>query len=214
MRLITTKITRDMNTGKVSLYRGYLYNGEAVLLKKGREEQQQVASGQLEQMKADTAQRANQLAKAEPFISGLESTAPGQLSPLSESQYGADTRNIAKTYGDIRANGLRAIGQRGFANAPSGMLASVINTAGQNQGADETHAYENALQQTYGQGLEAAKMRLGLVSTYDPTKPAAVASDAAARRAQMGSTLGDIGGGISQMASAAAGLGTGFNLAR
>lgn len=172
----------------------------------GRDTQNDVAKQQLALAASAEAERKKQQAAAEPFLSSLESTAPGELSPLAKSQYASDTRNIVDTYGNARRVGLKSLAQRGFGNAPTGMQASVINTNDRNQGADETKAYENALQQTYGQGLEAMKARLGLVSTYDPTKPASVASDAAYRQSQSGSTLGDVGKGV---ASGLAALGKG-----
>jgi hypothetical protein len=215
---ITTRLVLDMNTGDILVHEFYFYDGDIAQAKKGREQQAQVAQGQLDQMKTDAATRAKQLASVEPLLTNLTSSVVGpngepvgSLSPLAEAQYGSDSRNIAKTYGDIRRNGLRAIGIRGFANAPSGMMASVINTAGQNQGVDETNAYEHALQQTYGQGLEAAKMRLGLISTYDPTQAANSASTAAFRQSQMGSLAGDIGQGLSTAAGLAT---TGMGLAK
>lgn len=162
----------------------------------GRNTQDEVAKQQLAVAAAAEAERKKQQAAAEPFLSSLESTAPGELSPLAKEQYASDTRNIVDTYSNARRVGLKSLAQRGFGSAPTGMQASIINTNDRNQGADETKAYEDALHSTYGQGLEAMKARLGLVSTYDPTRPASVASSAAAQQSQNGSTLGDVGKGV------------------
>lgn len=203
MAYYANEVTFDIKSGKLLFRDADFYDGVIAMAKKGREQQAQVAQGQLDQMKHDQEIRDQQLGKAEPFLTSLESTKPGSLSPFSQSQLDSDLRNINDTYGGLRKTGLKSIAQRGFGNAPTGMEASVINTGNENQGKEETGAYENALQKTYGEQLEAMKARMGLQSIYDPTKPAGVASDAAYRQSQMGSTLGDISAGLGSAAGLA-----------
>ena len=152
----------------------------------------------------DPARAEAERLRAEPFVSGLESTAPGAMSSLAAAQYASEMDRIGKTYSGIREASLRSLGARGFGRAPSGFTTSAVNTAAEQQGRTETDAYRQGLARTYEQGLQALAYRtgqqqLGLgVSNQEQEQ----ASLAAARRAQMGSGVGDVLGGISGVAGA------------
>lgn len=212
----------------------YEYAGPVELAKKGRGEQKELIRLQMEQAKQEELRRQDELAKqeearqsylaerakAEPFVASLESTQPGQLSSLAGNQYASDLSNINRTYGDIQQATLRNLSARGFGRAPSGFTTSAINTVGENKGRAETDAYRQAQERTYQQGLQALAYRTGqqgLSQTQQNIEQQGAgtagsltsanrqgASDAAYRLSQMGSTAGDILGGISDVAGVVA----------
>jgi hypothetical protein len=174
----------------------YEYDGPVAQLKKGRDViDQNMKKEQKYGDKSEGIQDINRN-KAEGFVSSLESTKPGELSSLAQAQYANDVDNIVDTHGKNMEVGLRMLKTRGMGSAPSGAQSSLINTANEASGRDQTMAYRNAQATSYGQGLEALKYRTGMQQMYNPLDAWSTSDKAAAARSQMGSTLGDIGTGL------------------
>ena len=134
----------------------------------------------------------------------LMSTKAGQLSPWSSANYASNLDNIANTYNNIRSQGFKALGQSGFGSSP-GAIASVMNTAGRNQAADQTGAYRGALNDTLNQTLQGANMEQGISGQYgaQSQNESGQAVNDASQRIQQGSTLGDVMSGIGDIAGIA-----------
>src|SRR3990167_8441030 len=133
----------------------YEYSGPVIFAKKGRKEQEQIMRENIARSAEDRARAEAERLSAEPFVSGLESTAPGAMSSLAAAQYASEMDRIGKTYSGIREASLRSLGARGFGRAPSGFTTSAVNTAAEQQGRTETDAYRQGLARTYEQGLQA-----------------------------------------------------------
>lgn len=183
------------------------YAGPVVLLKKGRDVVDKNMKSAQKYADASQGIQTGARNKAEGFVSGLESTKPGELSPLAQAQYANDVNNIVDTHGKNVEVGLRMLKQRGMGSAPTGAFSSLVNTANESSGRDQTMAYRNAQQNTYGQGLEALKYRTAQQDMYNPLKAWESSSNQAAQRSQMGSLLGDIGSGISTGVGLVTGIG-------
>ncbi len=183
------------------------YSTRLAFAKKGRETAEKNMEFQTKLAQENQAKKEAEFQKAEPFVQRLESTKPGELSDLSEAQLASDLRNIWDTYGRGMRSAYRTLAYRGLDSAPTGAEASILNTALRDRGAAETEAYNRALERTYGQGLQALQYRTGMQQLYDPLAPSEAAVKSAAYRSQMGSTLGDIGQGLSAGVGLATGLG-------
>lgn len=213
-------ITIDIFTGAVLAEDSFEYDGIVDLCKKGREQADTASKGANELgqradniSKADVPIQKGYAAAGDPFAKSLIPAANGALSPYAAAQYEQNKRNIAKTYGDTAAVGLRGIAMRGMGGAPTGLQASIANTAGRNAGEADTNAYENAQQSTLGGGLKGLDYLQGEQQIFDPTRAIAAGTGAygtagqvASLRSKMGSTLGDIGQGIGTVAGIAAGV--------
>lgn len=199
----TTRIVTDIETGALLDWAFEFNDGEWALLKKGRGEQEQVAKDSLARSKSDEATRNQQLAAADPTLKQFESVGPGGMGTAAQARYQSDLNNINRTYNNVRAVGLRNLGLRGLGNAPNGAESSLVNTANLDQAGQENNAYLGGLQQTREDQLAALNARMGLMNIYNPNASSSVASEAAYRRGQMGSTLGDIGGGLTTLAGLA-----------
>ena len=179
------------------------YSGPWMLVKKGRE--------QLEQnMKADAAVAAQTRANAQKqyeTTSGLigeetAATTPGSLSPAAQAQLASDRDQIANTYNGIRQTAFRTLGQRGFGSAPSGFGLASENAADLGQATQDTAAYRNAQLATERQRQNAMATSAGLTGTEGSLGNSASgeSTTAAVDRNKAGSTLGDIVGGVAQVA--------------
>lgn len=204
---ITTKIQwdslDDFLTNRPPRVHEYVdYDGPVVLLKKGRETQEKIGDTALRNAGEDRSIQQGARAQADPFAASLMATKPGELSPYAKEQYGSQVRNINDTYGNNLRTGFKALAYRGM-GGPTGEMASVLNTAGRNRDFATTEAYNQAMQNTYGQGLQGLNYFAGQQQLYDPNRALGTSSEAAYRRGQMGSTMGDIGAGVSTGAQAA-----------
>jgi hypothetical protein len=174
----------------------YEYDGPVAQLKKGRDvvdknmKETQKYAGEAKGIQTGARN------KAEGFVSGLESTKPGELSPLAQAQYANDVDNIVDTHGKNMEVGLRMLKTRGMGSAPAGAVSSLVNSANEASGRDQTMAYRNAQGTTYGQGLEALRYRTAQQDMYNPLNAWNSSSNQAAQRSQMGSLMGDIGTGL------------------
>lgn len=226
MRIHTRTVWKINDSGSLSLLEDsfYEYSGSVELAggkKDARKAQDQLIQTNMNNATADrtlkTSDRAaadTQAAKNEPFIQSMEkSSQGGGINDLSRAQLANDETNIAKTYDQIRESGMRQLGAAGFNRAPSGFTSSVINTNAKNEGDAQTAAYRNALQNTYNTGLQALNYRTGQQGllmgqsnsdTSASNQENGQASDSAVKRVQMGSTLGDVVGGISSLAGVVA----------
>lgn len=217
---VTTKIVFDA-AGNVLEHEWYEYDGPVAECKKGRETVEKAGqnANDLTALSTDYAKqnRQKQLGYADsvdPFAKSLVPDAGGGLSPYVKAQFDQQKRNIAKTYGDTAAVGLKSLQSRGMGGAPSGLTSSIYNTAGRNAGEAETNAYADAQGRTLGAGLEGVKALQGQEGVFDPNKDISsalggtqAATNAGATRSQMGSTLGDIGAGLGAVAGIATGVG-------
>ena len=213
---VYTRAVYDIESGALIAYESYNYDGPVEHLggKQGRGSLQTAQTGATNV--GSTAQnlagqntnlQSGYRGAADPFA---ESLIPknGGLSPYAASQYAAEKNQIAKTYADAAQTGLRQLGNRGLA-AP-GSSASIVNTADQAKGAADTAAYQNAMQNTLGQGLEGIRYMQGQQQLYNPNEylqtannSYGVLSGVGQAQNQMGSPLSAIGQGLSTFASMA-----------
>jgi hypothetical protein len=198
-----TYIEYDIETGIPLFWVEEPYEGLWELAKKGRESQQKVTDQSLANAASDQATRQAQLAEENAGLTKLTHLNPNGLSDEAQSQYGSDLANIGHTYSNARQVGLRGIAQRGMAGSPTGAQSSLLASADRAQAADENSAYNMGLQETHGDLMSALNARQGLQQIYDPNAPLGTASGSAFRQSQMGSTLGDIGAGLSGLAGLA-----------
>lgn len=167
-----------------------------------------ITSGQAKTNAANSAtDRATQLdatGKVQGVANQLMSTKAGQLSPWSSANYASNLDNIANTYNNIRSQGFKALGQSGFGSSP-GAIASMMNTAGQNQGVAQTGAYRGALNDTLNQNLTGANLEQGISGQYgaQSQNESGMAVNDAAQRINEGSTLGDVMSGVGSLAGIA-----------
>lgn len=219
-RSITVDMTKPIGNGRFAVIHeeSFEYDGPVAEAKKGREATTQAANGANDAANQAShyagVDRQSQMAykgQSDPFAASLLPGANGALSSYSAAQLGQDKRNIAKTYGDISSVGLKSLAARGMGSAPTGMQASLINSAGRNAGEAQTNAYENAQKNTLNQGLAGLQYSQGQQQLYDPTKSLqtdiagrSTAANAGALRNKMGSGFGDVMNGIGGLASIAA----------
>lgn len=187
------------------------YSGPVISCKKGREQQQQITQDQInlgqqqvDLAKQDQATRQKQLDLAMPIISRLQNVGANGLSDAASARFASDLGNIQQTYDNARRLNLRSLAQRGLAQAPSGAESSAVNSANLAQARDENQAFEGGLMSTEQDQLNALNALNGLQATYNPNQAYQGAEGAYSgagnsnyQRYNMGSTLGDIGAGIS-----------------
>lgn len=186
------------------------YDGPVELAKKGREGEEQIA-----QQQKDLAAHNQQVQDAarntsEPFAKSLLATKPGEMSPYAKDRYASDVRAINDAYGNARRVGLRALTLRGLNQAPTGAESSIMNTADNGAAVAETGARSDAMDRTLSGGLDALKYYQGQQSQYNALPALDSAGLSNYRRSSMGSTLGDVMGGIGTLAGAAGSVMTGM----
>lgn len=194
-----------MESGKVLEHKWYDYSGPCDLCGGDKSKMRQLTAQQAQTQASNAAaDRARQLAatgKVSGIADQLMSTGAGKLSPWSSANYASNMDNIAQTYNNMRSMGFRALGQSGFGSSP-GATASLFNTAARNQAADQTQAYRNALSDTLNQNLAGANLESGIANSAQAGSQFGSGQSVADAQARMnmGSTLGDIGAGISTLA--------------
>ncbi len=209
---VTTRAIYDIETGALLHEEFFSYQGPVAecgsLKGRGRRREERARAKRLADQQerlageSEAVQRENR-ARAEPFVQSLEATEPGQLSPYSQATYASSLEDIIRTYRSLRESGLAALNRSGFGRAPSGFRSSFESTAARGQQEASGRAYRGALQDTYGQGLQALRYRSSQQRFYDPTRRIAATSDLGQRRFGMeGPNLfGDIMTGVSVAAA-------------
>lgn len=134
-------------------------------------------------------------------VANSEVNTNGGLSPLISKQLANEQGQINKAYSGASQAADRGLSQRGMGVAPSGLTASIKNTAINNQGAADTGAVGNAFgtqnqlnNSAYAQPISALNATTGGIN-------ATTGAGTALNRA--GSTLGDVGAGLSGLAGLA-----------
>ena len=207
---IYTEVVIDIATGKRLAESYYEWDGAVALSKKGRGETEQATHGAINT--GDTATSiANQnygaqrgyAGTADPFARSLIPSASGKLSPYAAAQFAQNKADIDKTYAANNAATQRGLAARGFGAAPTGLSASLTNTNNRNAGEATTQAYQNALQNTLGQGLAGINYFQNQQQIYNPVPALNAAAGAygtgiSGGKAMNteGSLLGDIGAGL------------------
>lgn len=135
-------------------------------------------------------------------VANSEVNTNGGLSPLVAKQLSNEQGLIGKSYADASRAADRGLSMRGMGVAPSGLSASIKNTAINNAGQAQTGAVGNAFgtqnqlnNTAFAQPISALNATTGGINA---TTNAGTALNKA------GSTLGDIGSGLSGLA----GIGT------
>jgi len=166
---IYTKLVYDITETGLELRESewYEYDGPIAECKKGDKEK---AVGKQQQDYANKEQgiQDSYRATADPFEKSLISTQPGQMDPYSAAQYGSELDNISSTYNNLRQAGFKALGARGFGNAPSGMTSSMVNSINNSEGNAQTGAYRTGLENTLNHGLEAGNYFQKGQQIYNP----------------------------------------------
>lgn len=186
------------------------YRVKCVAAKKGRQAASNATNTAGSIAGTNRTTQQGMLGMETPFLQNSSTTQPNGLSTSANAQYEQDKRNIDQSYGDATRVAEKNLAYRGMDQAPSGMLASVINTNNRNAGEARTNAFENAQKNTYGQQAEAANLEQGLQGIYNPLPAVNTQLEGANMQSKMGSTLGDIGTGLTSLAGGFAGIGTGL----
>lgn len=195
-----TKVAEfDIETGIPLFLDEVFWNGKWARVKKGRDAEKQVTDQSLANSKTDQATRSAQLGAENGDLAQLD-VQPGQMSSAAQSQLGADMGRINDTYNNTNQVGLKSIAQRGM-GGPSGATSSMENSLLTQRARDENAAYNNAQQTSHGDMLAAVNARQGLQNIYNPNQALGTAANSALDQSRMGSTLGDIGQGLGQVAS-------------
>lgn len=192
-------ITIDMRTGIPLYWEEEPYFGEWELAKKGRESQQKVTDTALANAGVDTGRRTDQYNAAQPEINRLD-IKPGGLSDAASARLASDQRKIHDTYNNAGQVGLARIAQHGMGTL-TGEQSSLNNSLLRGQASDELAAHENALMSSREDQLAALNARMGLQNLYNPNADLSTGSESAYRQSQSGSTLGDIGRGLTTLSS-------------
>ena len=95
----------------------------------------------------------------------------GGLNPYLKNQFAQEKAQIAKSYADNVGAAQKGLAQRGMSLGPSGMNASIINSANRNAGADTTAAYGEQLRNQLGLGLEGVRYNQAQQQMYSPLNP-------------------------------------------
>lgn len=223
LRIITklTYATIDdfINNAHPITEEGYEYFGPVAELKKGRDNLQGAANrgGQSTQKSLDIANRDTGVQQgyqaAGDKIANSQVNTNGGLSPLVAKQLANEQGQIGKAYSTAAQASQRGLAQRGMGVAPSGLEASIRNTAINNAGTAQTGAVGNAFgtQNQLNQG--ALNYDVGQQQLYDPLRALHTANEGVEATTQAGqalnkagSTLGDIGTGLGTVLGAATSL--------
>lgn len=194
-----TSYTIDIATGLPLEWEEEPYFGPWEEAKKGRESEQQVTSSALSNAGSDQSNRQAQYQATQPEINQLD-IKPGGLSGAASARLAADMRKIGDVYNNQRAVGLKRIAQHGMGTL-SGEASSMNSALDRGQASDELAAHENALMSSREDSLAALNARMGLQQLYNPNQALQTGAQSAYDQAQMGSTLGDIGKGLTTVAS-------------
>jgi len=129
--------------------------------------------------------------------------ANGGLNPYLSQQFAREKEQIGKTYGDQVAAAQRGLTQRGMSVAPTGLTASIQNTAIRNAGDTETGAYNDQLKNQLGLGLQGVNYAQQQQQLYDPLKAVAATDQSAQTLGQLGALKQQMGSGFGDVLKAA-----------
>ncbi len=203
MSTVTKQITYDIETGAVLDHQWYEYGGPWELEKMGRESEAKVTDQSLTNAASDKVKQGEQYGKENTGLDQLTTVGANGLGLGASGYLNNALENISKSYGNARQNAARVTAGRGFAGTPDGAFASGLNSANIAQAGDENKAYNDAQMLTRENMLQGLGMRQGLQTTYDPNHALGTAGTSAEAQSRMGSTLGDIGRGLTTAASLA-----------
>lgn len=192
-RVVYASIDDFINGAKPLEWQGYAYVGPIAILKKGRNNLQTAAN----QGNTNTS-NALGTTSATNRIANQEVNTAGGLSPMVSKQLANEKAQIGKAYSSAAGAADRGLTMRGMGAAPSGMTASLRNSAINNAGEAQTGATGNAFE---------TQNRLNQTA-YDPVIAAENATSGSVNAAtnagqalnKAGSTLGDIGSGLGTIA--------------
>ena len=213
---ITTKLTIDMKTGDVLEHLWYEHSGPVAELKKGRGQLSSASNaGQQNTQQAQGIASQDQgiqngYRNSGDQIVNSQTNTQGGLSPLVSKQLANEQGMIGKAYSTAATAANKGLAQRGMGAAPSGLTASINNSAINNAGQAQTGAVGNAFgtQNQLNQG--SLGYDVGQQSQYNPLNALQVANQgvnattgAASALNKAGSTLGDVGTGLGTIAGLA-----------
>lgn len=177
-----------------------IWCGPLAMAKKGRESAAKITDAQLKQMEQQGLSQQHEQQHADNTIGTWETQGqPGQLSPAAAAQLASDNNNIARTYNGMRQQAFASMGARGFGSAPSGFGLASQNAVNQGQANAGSEAFRNAQKNTQALQEAAVQARMGLSGQNLQGENAAANTGltGAVDQSKMGSTLGDIGQGVS-----------------
>jgi hypothetical protein len=175
------------------VWEGFTFSGSLAELKKGRNNLQTAAN----QGNQNTTQ-AQGIANKAQGIADSEVNLSGGLSPLVSKQLGNEQGQINKAYSGAASAAGRGLAMRGMGVAPSGMDASIKNTAIDDAGRAQTGAVGNAFGVQNSLNNSAYAQPLNALSVANGGVEAGTGAGAALSKA--GSTMGDIGAGLTGLA--------------
>lgn len=167
--------------------------------KESRRIMKDISRFQLEEMKREAAEKWRQLGLAEPTIQELEEeTGPGRISRYAAAQMAAERDENSRMFSGLRRSAIRSLGARDLQADRSGLARTTMNQLGLGENIAETAAFRNAMANTLQQRMAALNARLGQRAEAGQSSLASgnLSSDAAWRRAQMGSGWTDALQGI------------------
>lgn len=158
------------------------------------------------------------------FGQSLMPTRPGQLSPYAEAAYENEKRTIDRNAQDAIGTGIRTLASRGMLGPGSaGALSSIASTAANNAANNKANAYETAMNEVPQEGATGAGMVAQEQALANPLNALSLGVNSAGTAASigegkalmptplgqignflgsMGSTFGNVAGGIGKLASA------------
>lgn len=207
---IATKVIFDPIAFKAIPVEGYEYEGPVGACKKGRETAADLTSELQGLSKTLTGNGQQSYNTAQNLLQeDIGSSAPGSLTPAAQQQLAADNDNITRTYNGMKQTALSTSGQRGYGSAPSGFAKTTENSINNSEAGASTGAYRNAVQNTQNERNFAETGEAGLSGqqTGAGLNAAGGALGGAVDQNKMGSTAGDIAGGVAGLGGAATGVG-------
>lgn len=196
----------DIETGIPLEWDEFVWTGPVAACKKGHEQAGKATDAALSNAATNTGRQTEQYGAENRDITGLETAGSGGLGPASSAYLANSLADIDRNYGNARQAVARVNAQRGFAATPDATFASGVNSANLAQAGASNKAYNDALLLQRENTLAAMNARSGLQGIYDPNRPLSTALSGAEAQSQMGSTLGDIGRGISTGVGLATGI--------
>lgn len=182
------------------------YDGKWEEAKKGRPEEADATNKAGKLADANTSKQNDQYGSENTDVNTLEANStPGSLSPAAQAQLAADQRKIGDTYANATSQGLKGIAQHGMGTL-TGENSSLNNSMLRGQASDDLAAHEQAQLNTHADQLAAINARSQLQQIYNPNPAIQSQMQGALNQSRMGSTLGDIGSGLSTLATVGKGV--------
>jgi hypothetical protein len=136
-------------------------------------------------------------------IVNSEVNTSGGLSPLVGKQLASQQGLAGKNFQNNAAAAQRGLAARGMGAAPTGQSASIANTATQNAGQADTQLAGNAFGTQNQLNQNALGYLQGQQQIYNPVAANSALIQGGATQGQMGSTFGNVLGGLSNLGSSA-----------